>query len=56
MVDMDMGVNRYRLEPAGAGVWQANVVLPVCVAGRSNWIMTLEVDDVKVRVPFTAEK
>jgi len=56
MVGMDMGGNRYRLEPAGAGAWRANVTLPVCVAGRSNWIMTLEVDGVKVRVPFTAEK
>ena len=56
MVDMDMGANRYRLEAASAGMWKANVTLPVCVAGRSNWIMTLEVDGVKVRVPFTAEK
>jgi hypothetical protein len=37
-------------------MWKANVTLPVCVAGSSNWIMTLEVDGVKVRVPFTAEK
>lgn len=56
MVGMDMGVNRYHLESAGAGMWKANVTLPVCVAGSSNWIMTLEVDGVKVRVPFTAEK
>lgn len=54
MVDMDMGANRYRLKSIGAGTWQANVILPVCVAGRSNWIMLLEVDGVKIRVPFTA--
>lgn len=56
MAGMDMGVNRYRLEAAGTGAWKANVTLPVCVAGSSNWIMTLEVDGAKVQVPFTAEK
>jgi hypothetical protein len=57
MLNMDMGNNRYRLKPAGAGSWQANVTLPVCVTTRhSNWVMMLEVDGVKVRVPFTAGK
>jgi len=37
MVGMDMGLNRYRLEAQGDGVWQAQATLPVCAAGRRDW-------------------
>jgi len=37
MADMDMGLNRYRLEDAGDGVWKASATLPVCAAGRRDW-------------------
>lgn len=56
MVGMDMGLNRYQLQAAGKGSWQARVMLPVCVAGGSDWVMLLELDGAKVRVPFTAKK
>lgn len=44
MRDMQMGLNRYRLLPDGIGAWQGEVTLPVCVHGRSDWEMTLDVD------------
>lgn len=56
MVGMDMGLNRYGLQPAGDGSWQAKVTLPVCVAGGSDWVMLLELDGAKVQVPFAAKK
>jgi len=37
MDGMDMGLNRYRLEPAENGSWQAWVTLPVCASGRHDW-------------------
>lgn len=37
MADMDMGLNRYRLEDAGDGVWKVSATLPVCAAGRRDW-------------------
>lgn len=43
MQGMDMGLNRYRLLQQADAVWTAEVVLPVCVRGRSDWIMLLEV-------------
>lgn len=59
MRDMDMGLNRYRLEPAGAGVWQGRATLPVCVSGRSDWIARLTIHDGArtwtAELPFTVE-
>lgn len=42
MQGMDMGLNRYRLLPQTNGVWMANVTLPVCTQGQSDWRMTVE--------------
>lgn len=42
MQGMEMGLNRYRLLQHGK-VWTAEVILPVCVRGRSDWLMLLEV-------------
>ena len=36
-VDMDMGFNRIRLEPAGQGVYTAQGILPVCVRDAMEW-------------------
>ncbi len=52
MRSMDMGFNRYRLLSGGAGNWQAQVLLPVCVSGRRDWILTLTVDGASVEIPF----
>ncbi|HCA26910.1 MAG TPA: hypothetical protein DEP05_04595, partial [Betaproteobacteria bacterium] len=56
MVGMDMGRNRYQLVRESGGRWLAHVILPVCVAGRSDWVMTLIVDGGAVDIPFTAVK
>lgn len=44
MQGMEMGLNRYRLEPTAAGVWRGRVTLPVCVSGRRDWLLILDVD------------
>lgn len=54
MRDMPMGQNRYRLLPDGKGRWKANITLPVCTNDRSDWVMTLEVDDRPYQLPFTS--
>jgi len=43
MQGMDMGLNRYRLIKQGDGWWAADVTLPVCIQGRSSWLLELEV-------------
>ncbi len=57
MSGMDMGVNRYRLISDGADRWLANVTLPVCTSGRSDWLAAVEVVAAgrryAVEVPFT---
>jgi hypothetical protein len=52
MRSMDMGFNRYHLLPESAGHWQAHVLLPVCVTGRRDWILTLTIDGKQVEIPF----
>lgn len=44
MQGMEMGLNRYRLIAEKNGLWQARVTLPVCVSGRRDWVLWLEVD------------
>ncbi len=43
MQGMEMGLNRYRLLRQPDEKWTAEVTLPVCVQGRSDWLMELEV-------------
>jgi len=45
MQGMQMGLNRYRLLPGPDGRWTAEVVLPVCVQGRSDWQLLLEIHE-----------
>lgn len=54
MRGMEMGFNRYRLLPQAAGAWQAQVMLPACVQGRSDWELLLEIDGVRYALPFSA--
>ncbi len=60
MRGMDMGVNRYQLISDGADRWLANVTLPVCSSGRSDWFAVVEVITQERRfavdVPFAIEK
>lgn len=53
MVGMDMGFNRYDLKPAGANAFAARVTLPVCVSGRRDWQLYLDVDGTRYAVPFS---
>ena len=43
MKNMDMGIQQYRLANIGNGLWQSEVILPVCSLGRSDWNATLDV-------------
>jgi hypothetical protein len=53
MNGMDMGFNRYDLHPAGPGGFVAHVTLPVCVSGRRDWTLFLEVDGTHYALPFS---
>ncbi len=60
MQKMEMGLNRYRLISSNhSSDWQAEVTLPVCVQGRSDWKMLIEFeteDDVqRFQIPFSAK-
>lgn len=43
MVDMQMGMNRYRFQRQPDGSWRAMVTLPVCISGRSDWVMLIDI-------------
>ena len=55
MVGMDMGFNRYDLQPSGDGLFVSSVTLPVCISGRHDWILYLELDDARYAIPFTTQ-
>jgi hypothetical protein len=60
MQNMEMGLNRYRLIQANqSGAWQAEVTLPICVQGRSEWSMLLEIEAgekiERFQLPFSAK-
>jgi len=59
MQRMEMGLNRYRLIQGNqSGDWQAEVTLPVCVQGRSDWNMLVEIETggkvQRFQLPFSA--
>lgn len=49
MRDMDMGQTQIRLTSQGAGRWQAQTILPVCVSGRRDWQAELYLTDESVQ-------
>lgn len=55
MAGMDMGFNLYSLQADADGLFQARVVLPVCVSGRRDWRMMLEIDNMRIELPFVTE-
>ncbi len=55
MEGMDMGFNLYTLHADKDGVFRGRVTLPVCVSGRRDWVMTLDIDGHRVAVPFVTE-
>lgn len=52
MEGMEMGFNLYTLHPDSAGVFRTHVTLPICVSGRRDWNMLLDVDNTRLNVPF----
>ncbi len=44
MPDMDMGLNRYRLQNGGTGRFTGRAVLPVCTTGRHDWRAVVSVE------------
>lgn len=52
MVGMDMGLNRYRLQPVASSRFEARVALPVCVSGRRDWVLWLSINGRRVGFAF----
>jgi hypothetical protein len=55
MQGMDMGFNLYTLHADSQGVFRAKVTLPICVTGRRDWAMILDVDKMRLSVPFVTD-
>jgi hypothetical protein len=55
MEGMDMGFNLYTLRADNQGVYRANVTLPICVTGRRDWALILDVDKTRLNVPFVTD-
>lgn len=60
MQNMEMGLNRYlMIQTNESGAWQAEVTLPICIQGRSDWNMLIEIeagDTVqRFQLPFSAK-
>ena len=55
MAGMDMGFNLYTLRADNQGVFRATVTLPICVTGRRDWAMILDVDKTRLSVPFVTD-
>ena len=55
MEGMDMGFNQYVLRADKEGVFRTRVTLPVCVTGSREWLMTLDLDGMRLAVPFVTE-
>jgi hypothetical protein len=52
MDGMDMGFNRYDLRPDADGAFSSRVTLPVCISGRHDWTLFLDVDGIRYALPF----
>lgn len=53
MVGMDMGFNRYDLRPVADGAFASTVTLPVCVSGRHDWLLFIDIDGSRFSLPFS---
>ena len=43
MAEMNMGLNKYSLIRESDELWIANVTLPICTSGRSDWLADFEI-------------
>lgn len=55
MEGMEMGFNLYPLHADSQGVFRSRVTLPICITGRRDWVMTLELDGARLAVPFVTD-
>lgn len=55
MTGMDMGFNRYDLQPSGDDLFVSRVTLPVCISGRHDWILYLDLNGARYALPFTMQ-
>lgn len=53
MQGMEMGFNRYKFTADKPGVFTARVTLPVCVSGRRDWKLDLQIDAQRYSIPFS---
>ena len=53
MQGMEMGFNRYEFTADKTGAFTARVTLPVCVSGRSDWKLYLQIDAQRYAIPFS---
>ena len=54
MPDMNMGLHVYTWRADGDGVFTARVILPICISGRGDWLITVEIDHAfRLAAPFT---
>lgn len=54
MLDMEMGLNQFKMFEIKPGQWQGQVILPVCSSGRTDWKVEvwLETDEVHYRAEY----
>lgn len=55
MQGMDMGFNLYTLRPDEDGVLRAKVTLPICVTGRRDWTLVLDIEKKRLNIPFVTD-
>lgn len=52
MAGMDMGFNLYTLRPDGRGNYRTRVILPMCVTGRHDWRLHVDIDGARTTLSF----
>lgn len=54
MQGMEMGLSRYAFVAGKAGLFTAHITLPVCVSGRRDWKLYLQIDAQRYVMPFSS--
>ena len=54
MAGMDMGFNRYDLRATPDGAFASKVTLPICISGRHDWMLYLDLDGSRYALPFSS--
>ncbi len=54
MQGMEMGLSRYVLAAGAPGLFAATITLPVCVSGRRDWKLYLQIDAQRFVMPFSS--